>query len=62
MVNFSGCLMLLLPLSMTFVCLFDVVVAIAIERGDQGHSCKEHDICSFVLSTDVVVCLQKVQW
>ena len=42
--------------------LFDFVVVITIKRGDQGHSCKENDICSSVLSSDVVICLWKVQW
>ena len=35
---------------------------LGIKRGDLGHSCKEHDICGSDLSTDVVVCLQNVQW
>ena len=38
---------------------FDIL---GIERGDQGHSCKQLGICSSVLSTDIVVHLQKVQW
>ena len=35
---------------------------LGIERGDQGHSCKEHDICHFVLSINITVWLEKVQW
>ena len=35
---------------------------LGIERGDQGHSCKEHDIYGSILSTDVIIHLQKLQW
>ena len=34
---------------------------LGIKQGDQGDSCKEHDIYGYFLSTDVVVCLLKVQ-
>ena len=33
---------------------------LGIKQGNQGHSCKGHDIFGSVLSTDVVICLQKV--
>ena len=38
-----------------------IVNILGIERNDQGLSCKEHKICGSVSSTDVVLCLQKMQ-
>ena len=31
-----------------------------IERGDQGHSCREHEICDSVLSADLLALAEGV--